>query len=433
MEQIVAVSILIFTLLAFLALGVWVGLALLGTGVVAMILFTDLSFGDAMATTVWSHSATWSLTSLPLFIWMGEILFRSKLSENLFSGLSPWLRRLPGGLLHVNVLGCATFAALSGSSAATLTTVGKMSIPELKARGYPDSLVYGSLAGAGTIGLLIPPSITLIVYGVTVEQSIGRLFVAGVIPGIMLSLMFSGYILCWGLFTSEGRASREARASAREKIAGLTRLLPAVLLIGAVIGSIFFGIASPIEAAAVGVVGALILSLAQGTLTMATLYRSLDGTVQVMAMIMLLIAGSSCLALAMAFTGLPVTLAAWIGSMELSPAMLIAALTVFFLFLGMFLDGLSMILLTMVVLEPLVRAAGIDLIWFGIFVVLVGEMALLTPPIGFNLFLVDSMSGAGINVVTRAAFPMFLLMLVAVFLLAVFPELALRLPALMAS
>ena len=431
MEQIIAVSFLIFALLGLLGLGVWVGLSLLATGMVAMLLFTDMNFGDAMATTIWSHSATWSLTSLPLFIWMGEILFRSKLSENLFSGLSPWLRRLPGGLLHVNILGCATFAALSGSSAATLTTVGKMTIPEMKKYGYPASLALGSLAGAGTVGLLIPPSITLIVYGVTVEESIGRLFIAGIIPGLMLSLMFSSYVFGWGLLTPEGRSLREARATMAEKIRGLAHLLPVMILIGSVIGSIFFGIASPIEAAAVGVVGALVLSYFQGSLSVKTLVRSLDGTVQVMSMIMLLIAGSSFLALSMAFTGLPADLAGWIGRMNLSPTMLIAVLTLFFLFLGMFLDGFSMILLTMAILEPVVRSAGIDMIWFGVFIVLISEMALLTPPIGFNLFLVDAMSGAGIAKVSKAAFPMFLIMLLAVALLVLFPWLALWLPELM--
>lgn len=433
MEQIVSIAFLIVALLLFLGLGVWVGMALLATGMVAMLLFTDLPFGDAMATTIWSHSATWTLSSLPMFIWMGEILFRSKLSENLFSGLSPWLRRLPGGLLHVNILGCATFAALSGSSAATLTTVGKMTLPELKKHGYPESLAVGSLAGAGTVGLLIPPSITLIVYGVTVEESIGRLFIAGVVPGLLLSVLFSGYIFCWGLATQQGRTLREDRASFREKIRGIADLFPALFLIGAVIGSIFLGIASPIEAAAIGVVGALALSYFQGSLTMKNFIASLDGTVQVMSMIMLLIAGSSFLALAMAFTGLPSDLANWIGAMNLSPTMLIAALTLFFLFLGMFLDGFSMILLTMVVLEPMVRAAGIDMIWFGVFIVLVSEMALITPPIGFNLFLVDAMSGAGIGVVTKAAFPMFLLMLLAVVLLVTFPALALWLPEVMTS
>ncbi len=433
MEQILSIIVLVFSLLAFLSLGVWVGFALLGTGMVAMLLLTDVRFGDAMATTIWSHSASWSLTSLPLFIWMGEILFRSKLSESLFKGLAPWLRRLPGGLLHVNIMGCATFAALSGSSAATLTTVGKMSLPELERHGYPSSLALGSLAGAGTVGLLIPPSITLIVYGVTVEESIGRLFMAGVIPGLLLSLLFSGYILLWGLCTTEGRAMREERATFTEKIQGLTHLAPVALLILSVIGSIFLGIASPIEAAVVGVLGALTLSFLQGNMTSESIIASLNGTVLVMSMIMLLIAGSSFLSLAMAFTGLPSDLARWIGGMNLSPTMLIVVLTLFFLFLGMFLDGFSMILLTMAVLEPMVRSSGIDMIWFGVFIVLVGEMALLTPPIGFNLFLVESMSGAGITKVARAAFPMFLLMLLAMALLVVFPSLALWLPELMTS
>ena len=408
-------------------------MALLGTGVAAMILFTDRPIGDAMATTIWSHTSLWGLSALPLFILMGEILFRSKLSETLFAGLSPLMRRLPGGLLHVNIVGCSTFAAISGSSAATLMTVGKMTLPELRSRGYPDSLSAGTLAGAGTLGLLIPPSITMIIYGVTVQESIGRLFIAGILPGLMLAGLFLLYIFVWGIVTQEGRARREAPATLGEKLIGLGKLAPIVLLIALVIGSIYLGIASPTEAATIGVIGALALSALQRTLSVTSLRSALAGTVKTTSMIMLLLAGSALLTQAMAFTGLPRTLAEWIGTLGLSPALLIAILTLFYIGLGCFLDGISMIVLTMAVIEPLVRTAGIDMIWFGVFVVLVGEMALITPPIGFNLFLVESMTGRGIGYISRAALPMFLLMLLGVIILVLVPELATWLPSAMMS
>lgn len=386
-----------------------------------------------MATTIWSHTSLWGLSSLPLFVWMGEILFRSKLSESLFDGLSPLMRRLPGGLLHVNIVGCSTFAAISGSSAATLMTIGKMTMPQLKQHGYPDSLAVGTLAGAGTLGLLIPPSITMIIYGVTVQESIGRLFIAGIFPGLTLTALFILYIMIWGMASETGRKLREDRATLQEKLQGLLKLGPIVILIGGVIGSIYVGIASPTEAATLGVIGAMMLSAFQRTLNLESLKQSLLGTVKTTSMIMLLLAGSAFLTLAMGFTGLPRELAGWIGGMDLSPAMLIAVLTLFYIFLGCFLDGISMIVLTMAVIEPLVRAAGIDMIWFGVFVVLVGEMALITPPIGFNLFLVESMTGRGIGFVSWATLPMFLLMLLGVVLLTLFPELATWLPNAMMS
>jgi C4-dicarboxylate transporter, DctM subunit len=424
-------ALLILSLLVFLGSGLWIGLSLLGVGLLAMVGFTSRPVGDAMATTIWAHTSLWGLASLPVFIWMGEILFRTKLSASLFNGLSPLMRRLPGGLLHVNIMGCATFAAISGSSAATLATIGKMTVPELRKRNYPDSMVYGTLAGAGTLGLLIPPSITMIVYGVTVQESIGRLFIAGIMPGLLLAGLFIGYIMIWGMVTEEGRKHREAGATWNEKLHGLAELAPVVSLIVAVIGSIYTGIVSPTEAAVLGVVGALALSALQGSLSWDSLHESLMSAAKTTSMIMLLMAGSAFLTLAMGFTGLPRALADWIGGMGLSPWMLIVALTLFYIILGMFLDGISSIVLTMAVIEPLVRGAGIDMIWFGIFVVLVGEMAMITPPVGFNLFLVQSMTGRDIGFIARSAVPMFLLMVLGVALLTVFPQIALWLPEVM--
>ncbi|RAI01864.1 C4-dicarboxylate ABC transporter permease [Acuticoccus sediminis] len=424
---------LLVVLVLVLGLGVWIGAALLVVGMVAMELATSRPMGPAMATAVWSSISSWGLASLPLFVWMGEILYRARLAEGLFNGLSPMLRRLPGGLLHVNVAGCTAFAAISGSSAATLMTVGKMTMPELKKRGYPDRLVAGSLAGAGTLGLLIPPSITMILYGVLVQESIARLFLAGVLPGLMLAGLFVTYLVVWGLVTPQGRALREERATPRQILRGFVELLPVVGLIVLVIGSIYAGIAAPTEAAALGVVGALILAASRRELTFAALSQSLMATVRTTSMIVLLVAGSAFVTMAMGFTGLPRDLAAWINAMSLSPTTLILVLLLFYMLLGCVLDGISMIVLTIAIVEGMVRAAGIDMVWFGVFVVLVGEMALITPPIGFNLFLVQGLTGRSILFVALAAAPFFLLMATAVALLIAFPQIALWLPSLMTA
>jgi tripartite ATP-independent transporter DctM subunit len=336
-------------------------------------------------------------------------------------------------LLHVNIAGCASFAAISGSSAATLATVGKMTIPQLRERGYPESLTLGTLAGASTLGLLIPPSINLIVYGVVVDESIGRLFIAGVIPGILLALLFSSYIFVWGSLSKTGKSLREDPITLKEIGQGLIKIAPVGLLMGGIIGSIFLGLAVPTEAAAVGVVGALVLSAAQKTLNIETFIASLKGAVVTTSMVLLLLVGSAFLNFGMSLSGLPNELAAWIDGFQLSSFGLIMCLLALYLVLGMFLDGFSMILLTMVVVEPMVRNAGIDLIWFGIFMVIVGEMALITPPIGFNLFMIQGITGKDIGFVAKAALPMFLLMFVCIILLIAFPQLALWLPEYMNS
>lgn len=433
MDPAILALLFVLGLMLLLGGGVWIGIALFAVGALALSQFTSRPVGPAMATATWSQISSWGLASLPLFIWMGEILYRTRLARSLFDGLSPLLRRLPGGLLHVNIAGCTAFSAISGSSAATLLTVGKITMPELKKRDYPDDLVCGTLAGAGTLGLLIPPSITMIIYGVMVQESIARLFMAGVVPGLLLAALFTAYVVAWGLFSRRGRALREATSTLGEKLRGAVSLLPVVALIGGVIGSIYFGIAAPTEAAVVGVVGALAIAAAQGQLSWSSLRESLLGTVRTTSMVTLLLAGSAFLTLAMGFTGLPRHLAQWIGDMQLSPTALILVLMAFYIVLGCFLDGISMIVLTIAVVEPLVRAAGIDMVWFGVFVVLVGEMALITPPVGFNLFLVQGMTGRDIGMVSRSAAPMFLIMLVTVLLLVAFPELALWLPGAMSA
>ena len=390
--------------------------------------FTSRPVGDAMATTIWGTASSWTLTALPLFVWMGEILFRTKLSENLFKGLSPWMQKLPGGLIHVNVVGCALFAAISGSSAATVATVGKMSIPELRKRKYPEKILLGSLAGSGTLGLLIPPSIILIIYGVAVQESIAKLFIAGIIPGIMIALIFMSYVIIWSLINKKEMPVILEEYSFLEKIKRSRQLLPVIILISSVIGSIYTGIATATEAASLGVVGALLLSFFQKTLTIDTFKSSLLGATKTSCMIAFILAGSTFLSLAMGFTGLPRNLAVWIQNMNLSPYVLIFVLMIFYIILGMFLDGISAVVLTMAIIEPMIRQAGFDMIWFGIFLVIVVEMAQITPPVGFNLFVLQGMANKDMGFIARSAFPLFLLMVLAVVLVVTFPEIALWMP-----
>ncbi len=429
MDQIVIAGFLIAALFALFAAGLWIGLGLLACGWLAMAVFTSRPVGDAMVTTIWGASSSWTLTALPMFIWMGEILFRTKLSEDMFRGLAPWMTRIPGRLLHTNVIGCTIFAAVSGSSAATCATIGKMTVPELRNRNYPEDLVIGTLAGAGTLGLLIPPSLIMIVYGVAAEVSIAKLFIGGVFPGILLGALFSGYIMVWSLLNPGRIPVPTERYSFAQKLWASRHLLPTVGLILAVLGSIYTGFATATEAAGLGVVGALIVAAAQGSLDWNTFKESLLGATRLSCMIALILAGAAFLTLAMGFTGLPRQLADWIDKMQFSQGALIVVLMVFYIILGCFLDGISMIVLTMAVVLPMIERLGIDLIWFGVFLVLVVEMAQITPPVGFNLFVLQGMTGHQITYIARTAFPLFLLMCVAVALIYFVPGLVTWLPS----
>ncbi|MEO7241986.1 MAG: TRAP transporter large permease subunit [Variovorax sp.] len=428
MSDVAVMGLLVLSLFLILGSGVWIGLTLSGVAWIGMALFSSRPAGDAMAVTIWGSSSSWTLTALPLFVWMGEILFRTRLSQDMFKGLSPWLQSLPGRLLHTNVVGCTIFAAVSGSSAATCATIGKMSLPELTRRGYPEAMVVGTLAGASTLGLLIPPSIIMIVYGVTAEVSIARLFIAGVLPGLLLALLFSGYIVVWSLVHPDAIPAADERLSFMQKLSASRSLIPVVLLIAAVLGSIYSGLATATEAAAVGVLGSLIISTLQGSMNWQTFRDALMGATRLYCMIALILAGAAFLTLSMGYIGLPRHLAEWIGSLGLTRPQLIAALAVFFIVLGCFLDGISMVVLTMGVILPTVQKAGIDPIWFGIFVVLVVEMAQITPPVGFNLFVLQGMTGRQMPWIARVTLPMFLLMCAAIVLIYVFPGIATWLP-----
>jgi tripartite ATP-independent transporter DctM subunit len=420
---------LVLFLLVLLGSGIWVALSLIGAGMVGLAMFANAPVGSVLASTLWGGSDSWELAALPMFIWMGDILFRSRLPEDMFSGLAPWMTRLPGRLLHVNILGCGIFAAVSGSSAATCATIGKMSLPELQRRGYDETMTIGTLAGSGTLGLLIPPSIILIVYGVATDESIARLFVAGVLPGAMLVVLFMGYVMVWSLLNPARVPRTTFDMTLWQRAYESRRLIPVILLIIGVIGSIYAGIASPTAAAAVGVLMSLVLSRLSGTLNRETFVDGLMGAMRTSCMIAFILAGAAFLTVAMGFAGVPLKLAAWIGTLGLSPYMLLSALTVFFIVLGCFLDGISIVVLTTAIILPMIEQAGIDRVWFGIYIVLVVEMSQITPPVGFNLFVLQGLTGRNILQVARCAAPFFVILVVGVILLTLFPEIATWLPA----
>ena len=424
-----SITLLMF-LTAILASGVWIAIGLGLVGLLAMVLTTNVPIGNVLATTVWSASASWTLAALPLFIWMGEILFRTKLSEEMFRGLSPWLQWLPGRLLHVNVVGCGIFAAVSGSSAATCATIGKIALPELEKRGYHSGMALGSLAGSGTLGLLIPPSIPMVVYAVTANVSVLQVFLGGFLPGLLVMALYSGYIAVWSLFNPDKTPPRDPPMPFRQKLAQSRKLIPILLLILGVFSSLIFGVATATECAAWGVIGALVLAWWSGTLTMASFIESVMSATRLSCMIMLILAGAAFTTAAMAYTGIPNALAEWVQGQQLTPHKLVFALTIMYIILGCLIDGISMIMLTAVIVLPMVKQAGFDLVWFGVYLVIHVEMAQITPPVGFNLFVLQNMSGKDTFTVAKAAFPFFILLNLAVIIITTFPEIVLYLPKL---
>lgn len=422
--------ILLGFMIVVLAGGVWIAVTLGLVGFVAMVLTTSVPIGQVLATTVWSASASWTLAALPLFIWMGEILFRTKLSEEMFRGLSPWLQWLPGRLIHVNVVGCGIFAAVSGSSAATCATIGKIALPELEKRGYDKDMSLGSLAGSGTLGLLIPPSIPMVVYAVTANVSVLQVFLGGFLPGFLVMALYSGYIIVWSLFHPEKIPPRDPPMPFMRKLRESTKLLPILALILAVFLTLIFGVATATECAAFGVTGALILAWWSGTLTRDTFWQSVMSATRLTCMIMLILAGAAFTTAAMAYTGIPAALAQWVQGQNLTPGMLALYLSVMYIILGCLIDGISMIVLTAVIVLPMVKQAGLDLVWFGVYLVIHVEMAQITPPVGFNLFVLQNMSGRDTFSVARAAFPFFILLVVAVYIITEFPQIVLILPKL---
>ena len=424
----------VFVLLVMVVLlcsSMWIGFALLGTGLLSLEWFRDVPIQRILAQDVWSRLNADELVTLPLFVLMGDILFFSKLSESLFRGIAPWVQRLPGGLLHVNVIGCTIFAAVSGSSAATTATVGRMTLRELLKRGYDKDMAMGSLAGAGTIGLMIPPSIPMIVYGVLADVSILDLFIAGVVPGLIIAVMFIGWIMLQAWWRPSVQPADPEVYTWAQKMESLKDLLPVSLLILSVIGSMYSGLASVTEAAAVGVAGALAISVAQGLMSWRNLGRALLSTVRTCSMIGLILLGALFLAKVMTMLGIPGETGQWVKSLELSPYMLIFTLLVVYLILGTALDGLSAMVMTLPVVFPLVLASGFDPVWFGIFLIITIELSNVSPPVGFNLFIIQQMTGESQTRVAKSSLPYCILMLVLIVVMTVWPGLITWLPQLL--
>lgn len=427
MELTVIAVLLSLLLLALLAAGMWIGLTILLTGAAAIAWFTGAPVGRVAVTAIWGDSTDWAFTALPMFIWMGEILFRTRVSDGLFKGLAPWLSGIPGRLLHVNVLGCAIFSAVSGSATATCATVSRIALPELKRRGYPESITIGSLASAGTLGILIPPSVIMIVYAVAAEVSILHLFLAGLLPGLLITALFSGYIALWSI-PNKDKIPREHTYSFAERLRATKDLAPCLLLVIGVIAGMFTGVATATEIGALGVVGALVVAAFMHTLTWKTFLDSAYSALRLTCMIALILQGSSVLSVSMALTGMPRALAEWVATMHLHPYTLIAALCVVYLILGIVLEGVAMILLTTTIALPMIVAAGFDPVWFGIFIIIMTELSSLSPPVGFNLFVMQMMTGRGMMYVARSTTPFFLILVLSVAIFAVFPEIVTWLP-----
>ena len=430
MAESVWFSSLVLGLLFFLLLagGVWIGVSLLVVAGAGIHVFTSIPAGKVLATISWNTLNSWPLTCLPLFIFMGEILFRTRLSRQLFDGLAPWVQRLPGKLLHTNVLGCAIFAAISGSSAATCATMSKVTLPEFRRLGYDKSLSIGSLAGSGTLGFLIPPSIIMVIYGVLADVSIGKLFMAGIIPGLLAAGLYMGYIALRATINPRITPSESAAYGWGDRIRALPNILPVLGIMGAVLGTIYAGWATPTEAAAIGVGGALLIGWVSGALTRRSFTESLNGAVKTTCMMCLIVLGASYFSSAMGYLGIPRVMTMTVVGWRLSPYALICALTVLYIILGCFLDGGSIIVITLPITLPLVKAAGFSPVWFGVFLVIMAELCQISPPVGFNLFVLQKETGEDIGAIMKAAVPFFLLLLVTVGIITVFPQIALWLP-----
>jgi len=416
-----------------LAAGIWVGFSLFIVGFVGMMLFSPLPAGNNMASSVWATVEKWEYVALPLFILMGEILYRSGISEKLFKSLVPWLYRLPGGLLLMNIVSCTLFAAVSGSSAATTATVGRITLAEFDKLGYDKRLAMGSLAGAGTLGFLIPPSLIMIVYAILAEVSIGKMFMAGILPGLLLAGIYSSYIIYRGIRNPEIAPQMQESYSWKERLVGLKDLIPTLLLILMVLGSIYGGVATPTEAAALGVLGATIFALVNRRMNSKIMFECLMGAVKTNAMIMLIVVGAGFLSRVMGFLGIPMAITRAITELDLSPYMLMILLGGFYILLGCLLDGFSIVVMTLPIALPMVTAAGFDPIWFGIYLILMVEVSQITPPVGFNLFVIQGLTDEPIVKIARYALPFFFLMLFTTAILTVFPEIALILPKLMTA
>ncbi|MCG8639435.1 MAG: TRAP transporter large permease subunit [Desulfobacterales bacterium] len=431
-SELLLMSVIVFgSLFIALAAGVWVGFSLFIVGFIGMTFFSSLPAGNNMASSVWATIEKWEYVALPLFILMGEILYRSGISERLFKALVPWLYRLPGGLLLMNIVSCTLFAAVSGSSAATTATVGRITLAEFDKLGYDRSLSMGSLAGAGTLGFLIPPSLIMIVYAILAEVSIGKMFMAGILPGLLLAGIYSVYIIFRGIINPEISPQTRKTYSWADRILGLKDLAPTIILILMVLGSIYGGYATPTEAAALGVFGALAFAVINRQMTVSIFFECLKGAVKTNAMIMLIVVGAGFLSRSMGFLGIPAAITEAITQMDLSPYMLMLLLGAVYIVLGCLLDGFSIVVMTLPIALPMVTQAGFDPIWFGVYLILMVEVSQITPPVGFNLFVIQGLTGEPIMKIAKYALPFFFLMLLTTAIITLFPQIVLYLPELM--
>ncbi|GGK57142.1 TRAP transporter large permease [Amphritea balenae] len=434
MDVLMTMGIMLALIILFLGLGVWVFVGLFLVAITSLTLIADFPLdrvGYIARSVIWRSSSAWELSAIPLFIWMGEIIFRTDISDRLFRGLSPFVQWMPGRLLHTNVLGCTLFAAVSGSTSATTATVGKITTTALAERSYNNSLSVGSLAGAGSLGLLIPPSIVMIIYGVLAEVSIAKLFAAGIMPGLLVAFLYSSYIIVRCIVNPELAPRSEEKLTFTRLLSGLKDLTPIVTLIVLVLGGIYSGIATPSEAAAVGVAATFMLVIFMGSFSWDIVIEAAMGAVKTSCMVCSILISAAFLSTAIGYLHIPVELVKMIESLALSPYALLGILALFYILLGFFLDGISIIVMSLPITLPLILQAGFDPIWYGVFLVLMVELAQMTPPVGFNLFILQGLTGQSIGRVVQAAFPFFVLMCVAVVIVSFFPQVVLLLPNLM--
>jgi len=429
--------VLLLIMFTLLLASKWIGFSLISTGIAGLLLYDFFlpptlsiwdKIGELLANSIWNSLNSWALSALPLFILMGEILYRTAISTRLLNGLVPWLTKIPGRLYHINVVACSLFAAVSGSSAATTATVGKITLHELTERGYHKNLALGSLAGAGTMGFLIPPSLIMIIYGVLSDTSIGKLFIGGVIPGIILASLYSTYIVIMSLIHPRYIPAEDQEYSWSERLAGIKDIFPVLLLIVLILGGIYVGVTTPTEAAAIGVVGALGLAFWFRNLTWSNLKESFQAAVRTTAMICFIIAGAAFLSQIVGFIGIATALSSYIASLNLSPYTLILVIGIMYLLLGMILDGISIVVMTLPIVLPIVIKAGFSPLWFGIYLVIMVELSQITPPVGFSLFVIQHISKEDLSTILKATLPFFMIMILMVVIVTMFPEIVFFLP-----
>jgi C4-dicarboxylate transporter DctM subunit len=384
--------------------------------------FADLGY------TCWNSINSFVLLAAPLFLLMGNIIIHAGIADRLYGDLSAWVYRVPGRLLVSNILSCSVFAAISGSSVATAATIGQIALPAQRSRGYNMRLVYGSLAGGGTLGILIPPSLNMIVYGSVSDTSVGKLFVAGILPGIVLTGLFVLFIVIYSLM--KGGVLRETRESYtwQDRLVAFRSIVPVALLIGAVLGTIYLGVATPTEAAAIGVCGSLLLAILYRRMTWRILKDSFASAAQTTTWILFLIMGANILAYGLGRVGITQQAVEVIVNLRIGKTGILVALIFLYIVLGCLVDPLSMLFLTAPIAIPVLKALGYDLVWFGVLYVVLAETGMITPPVGLNLFTIQGIAKAPMDEVVRGIIPYFCLLMLMIAIMIVFPEVVLWLP-----